>query len=121
MTQELPVIDLALGAKLLDGDEQVAKSMIQELAAILPEGLEDLKSAYEAQDLKRLADIAHYLHGGTCYCGTPRLKAAAIALEKRAKTSESFHEMRTSFESLCAEIDAVVDACENGLDVGERC
>lgn len=109
MEAELPVIDLELGAKLLDGDEAIARSMIKELAAILPESLQDLQNAFRAKDIKKLADVAHYVHGGACYCGTPRLKAAALALEKQAKAAQSFQDMAMPYQHLCQEIQAVID------------
>lgn len=105
---ELPVIDLELGAKLLGSNEQVAKTMIKELIAILPENLQALKAAYTEANLKKLADIAHYVHGGSCYCGTPRLKSAAMALEKQAKTAPSVQALQAAYQQLCQEILNVI-------------
>lgn len=108
MTEELPVIDLDLGAKLLSSDKQVAKDMILKLIAMLPESVQDLNAAFAAEDIKKIGAVAHYVHGGSCYCGTPRLKAAALALEKSAKTAQSLQDLQAAYQNLCEEIQRVI-------------
>lgn len=109
MVEELPVVDLELGAKILDGDEYQAKDMIKKLISTLPHDLKELQNAYTLQDNKKLADIAHYLYGGACYCGTPRFKAAAKALEVKAKNAQSVDEIQLVYIHLCEEIEALIE------------
>ncbi len=109
MGKNLPVIDLALGAKLIDRDEEAAKSMIHDLVESLPDVVEDLKKAYKKKDIKQLGNVAHYVHGGTCYCGTPRLKEAAFHLERMARGRHSFQELESAYHLLCKEIDALIE------------
>jgi two-component system sensor histidine kinase BarA len=109
MEKTLPVIDLKLGAKLLNCDEDIAKTMIKELAASLPKALADLKTAYDNQDVKVLGNVAHYIHGGTCYCGTPRLKEATFILERLARGLHPFPELESAYQTVRIEIQSVVE------------
>ncbi len=109
MISELPVIDLELGANLLGCSTQMAVKMIQELAASLPENLQELEKAYAAINISKLASIAHYIHGGSCYCGAPRLKAAAMALEKQAKNKNRLEDLKSVYENLRHEIQSLLD------------
>jgi HPt (histidine-containing phosphotransfer) domain-containing protein len=109
MSESLPVIDLDLGAKLLGCDEPTAKKMIKELSVLLVDNLQALRSAYAAHDIKKVADIAHYVYGGSCYCGVPRLKAAAFVLEKAAIDVPS-PEFPAAYQKLCQEMEAVISA-----------
>ena len=108
MDPNLPVIDLDLGAELLGSDKAAAKKMIKEMAILLIGNLSNLKSAYAEADQKKMGDIAHYVYGGSCYCGTPRLKVAARALEKSIKISGSFAALTPVYQELCNEIEAVI-------------
>lgn len=113
MNEALPVIDLNLGAELLKSDEQTARRMVIELAVILTQNLQDLETAYAALDLAKVENIAHYIYGGSCYCGVPRLKAAAKLLEKAIQNSQTSPEIVSSaYRSLCQEIQAVIAAAE---------
>ena len=108
MDPNLPVIDLDLGAELLGSDKASAKRMIKELAVLLSGNLSSLKLAYAEADRKKMGDVAHYVYGGSCYCGTPRLKVAARALEKSIKISGSLDELTPVYQELCKEIEAVL-------------
>jgi two-component system, NarL family, sensor histidine kinase BarA len=109
MGKNLPVIDLALGARLIDKNEEIAKEMINDLVESLPSALEDLKKAHKKKDIKLLGDVAHYIHGPTCYTGTPRLKEAAFQLERLSRGRHSFQELEAAYHTLCKEIDAVIE------------
>ncbi len=109
MNKKLPVLDLELGAKLINSDQKAAKTMLKDLAASLPKALQQLKSAYDQEDVKQVGNIAHYLHGGACYCGTPRLKEAAFQLERLARGLQPFQELESAYKNLCTEISAVIE------------
>jgi len=47
----------------------------------------------------------HKLHGGTCYCGTPKLKDAAKQLEIAIKSNDKATDRL--YKKLCKEIKAV--------------
>jgi two-component system, NarL family, sensor histidine kinase BarA len=108
MNSTLPVIDLDLGAKILGTDKNSAKKMITDLADMLVGNLKELEEAYGHGDLKKVADLAHFIHGGSCYCGAPRLKAASQVLEIQAKKSKKIEELKSEYKNLCQEIQAVI-------------
>jgi len=78
---KMQTIDLALGAKLVGGDEEFAKEMLAMLIDNLPEHQENMQNAFEKKNLDQLKNEVHKLHGGLCYCGTPHLKSIAKNLE----------------------------------------
>ncbi len=104
------IIDLALGAQLIGGDEAAAKEILALLVTTLPEHQQELTHAFAAGDTEALRKSAHKLHGGTCYTGTPALKDAAAALESAAKTTHDINALKPLYEHLLESIQAVIDA-----------
>src|ERR1043166_1773011 len=103
------IIDLELGAELVGGNIEMAKEMLYHLVVELPEYERELTNAWNKQDRLMLRNVAHKLYGGTCYCGTPRLKEAAKALELHVLGEESEKVLSQSYKSLQQEIKAVID------------
>lgn len=107
--EELPVIDLKLGAELLGANQKIAKEMIEQLAAMLPGDLKKIQSAFLDNDQEALKYMAHYVKGGACFCGTPRLKLAAGRLEDLLHRKTFSHEdIEKAYSQLCLEIDNVI-------------
>lgn len=75
------IIDWELADQLAEGDHAFAIEMMESFIRCLPEFQQDLKTAYDKQDLEKLKRISHKLYGATCYVGTPRVKALAKAIE----------------------------------------
>ncbi len=106
---ELPVIDLELGAKLLGANQDTAKEMIAQLAAMLPEDLTKIQNAFVKRDYETLKNLAHYVKGGASYCGTPRLKYAAAQMEELIHNRSCSNKViETAYHHLCAEINNVI-------------
>jgi len=63
-----------------------APSWLANCSGLLGDSLADsatpLRQALDAGDRARLHDIAHRLHGACLYCGVPRLRDAAVQLER---------------------------------------
>lgn len=108
MISELPIIDLVLGAELLGSTQETAVKMIKELVVCLHENRRDLDLAYTAADIKKIYSLAHYIHGGVSYCGTPRLKESAFALEKAARVAQSLQDLDAAYQELCSVIQLVI-------------
>lgn len=104
----IPVIDLDLGAKILGGTAEAAEKMIAELVKILPGDLEKIQAAFSARDYSALKNLAHYVHGGASFCGTPRLKAAASQLDKIIKPESTYQEIEQAYLALCKEITVII-------------
>jgi len=106
---DTPVIDLELGKTLIDGNESAAKEMLKTLSDLLPQHQKIIEKAYSIRDFISLADETHKIHGGACYCGTPRLKEASKNLEIALKLN-NYDDIDVLYEHLLAEIKAVQDA-----------
>ena len=107
--ESLSIIDWALGAKIINSTKESAKEMLNMLVKTLPEEDEKIKTAYESKDFDRLQFVVHKLHGGTSYCGVPRLKAAAKRLEGILKRKlidqigQNYVALRTEIRNVLAE------------------
>lgn len=101
-------IDWELGLKLAGGRKELAVEMIAMLVAELPENRQEIAHAYDIKDFKQLQMLVHKLHGGTCYCGVPKLKAAAAELENALKARQL-----ANIDTLVMQLDqALVDVLE---------
>lgn len=100
------IIDLTLGAKLVNGDENFAKEMILKLSASLKKEIPLLKKAHTKNEWDTIQAIAHKLRGGASYCGTPRLKEACMELENCLKSKKT--KLREKlFQQLLSEMSLV--------------
>lgn len=105
------VIDLKLGAKLLNGKEDLAKNMVKLLVKSLPQEIKGLQSAYKRNDWETIKSIAHKLRGGASYCGTPRLKTACANLEDHLKVKENQPKLKDAlYKQMIEEIQAIKKA-----------
>lgn len=78
-------IDWQLAVKLAGNKEEFAKEMLSILIKSLNQDISDIKSSLTKQEYSELLRRIHKLHGALCYCGVPRLKAAAAELEAALK------------------------------------
>jgi two-component system, OmpR family, aerobic respiration control sensor histidine kinase ArcB len=105
------VVDLAQGAKAVGGDEKLAREMLHLLIQELKKDRVEMKKSFDDNDMDRLSDIAHRVHGGTHYCGVPRLKKASRQLERvAAKSPIDVDGLTTAYHQLNKEIDLVMQS-----------
>ena len=103
------IIDMKLGTELAGGNEALAKELLKLLVDELPTFQQDLTGAFQKENYETLAKVAHKLHGGTCYTGTPMLKTASKNLEVAAKESEKNSvEIAKLYRLLAEEIQSVI-------------
>jgi two-component system aerobic respiration control sensor histidine kinase ArcB len=101
-----PVLDFESGAKIYSGNTELVKEMLQMLVDSFPDELTRLKKAHQKNDWQTIQVVAHKLRGGACYCGTSRLQAACIHLERYLKTGST--KLREElYQQLLNEIQAV--------------
>lgn len=106
---ELPIMDLALGAKLLGGDNVAqAELMIATLVRMLPGDLGKVTAAFKAHDLITLKEMAHYIRGGISFCGTPRLKKAIARLDDSIRTGVDLQTLKAAYDNFCSEVAMLV-------------
>lgn len=102
--ETLPVIDLALGARLVGNKKDIALEMLGMLVERLPQEVALIKQDYNAQNATALLQHVHKLHGALCYCGVPRLKSLVARLESDLKSN-----IMDSLLSLLNQLDIEVD------------
>jgi two-component system, OmpR family, aerobic respiration control sensor histidine kinase ArcB len=105
-----PVIDVEEGIQVC-GSQTGAREFLEMLVESLPEEREALEAAYLKQDWKRIQELAHKLKGGAAYCGTVRLKAASLHLE-RYLTEKKTEWRDKLYEQLLQEIGNVEQAAK---------
>jgi CheY-like chemotaxis protein len=82
------VIDLDLGAKIMEADRETAKKMIMLLLESADSDLNLLENAHNQHDWTKIRELAHKLRGGAAYCGTPRLYQAFSYLNDYLKDGQ---------------------------------
>ena len=73
----------------MGGDRDLAKEMLELQLSKLPEDLKTIESSFKAKDYDTLLHCVHKLHGGLCYVGLPKLKAACAELEQALKRNKA--------------------------------
>ncbi len=110
--EEDKIIDLKLGAKLINGDENKAKETLKFLIDMLPDYEKQLKENFRNNDFEELKNIAHKLKGATAYCGAPRLKQVAKILEEKIRLTDKpeKEKIKPLYKSLLSEINNLTKA-----------
>jgi len=85
MANEKRVIDWELGTKLAGNKREFAEEMLNLFVKTLASELTAMKTLKESKNYTDLLKRIHKLHGASCYCGVPRVKEAAAALETSLK------------------------------------
>lgn len=89
------VIDWQTCLKVAGNQVDLAKDMLISLLKELPSAQQKINNAYSDNDLKRLKDEVHRLHGACCYCGVILLRKTVSDFEKAINRKDekaiSFH------------------------------
>ncbi|TFH85443.1 response regulator [Billgrantia azerbaijanica] len=80
------VVDLALGTRLANGSESLARELLEGLVRSLPESDTAIRAALSSGDEEALLDAVHALNGACRYCGAPELALVAETLETRLRS-----------------------------------
>lgn len=108
--QGLPIFDEPLALKRCGGRVDAAREMQSMLVSGLNHDTAQLGRLSQTGDLSGLLEVVHKLHGGTRYCGVPRLEKAAGELERSLKQEVPEELIAQRLETLLTEIMAVQDA-----------
>jgi CheY-like chemotaxis protein len=109
--REKPVIDLILGAELVDSDIRKAQGMLAIFIYLLSDAQHAIQQAYYAKDIQNLIAEVHKLYGAACYCGVPRLIEALFKLETALK-SNKYQNIAPLYQDLMKEIQQLMDEYE---------
>jgi two-component system sensor histidine kinase BarA len=80
-SHDAEVYDLALATKIAGGNPKIAAELLALLLKELPAQWEALNQAFTSDNLKKLHEVNHKLHGSARCCGTPALINATRDLE----------------------------------------
>ena len=107
------MFDAQLAHRRAGGREELAGEMLEMLLTSLNTDRPAISAAFDSEDDDALLEKVHKLHGATRYCGTPRLEAAAKALEEALKTGSDREHTGTLVSDLCDEIVALEHYCQS--------
>ena len=79
--KNIPSSDWNLSMQLAVGNEKLATELFNMMIASLPTEQQLINEAVSNNNLTRLRELIHKLHGGCCYTGLPRLKYIVKQLE----------------------------------------
>jgi two-component system, NarL family, sensor histidine kinase BarA len=75
-------LDWDLSLKLVAGNSNLAKDLMQAMLISLPEEQKAINNYFNNKQLPQLREQIHRLHGGCCYTGFSKLKNITKYLEK---------------------------------------
>ena len=98
--------------QLSNNKEDLAKDLLDMLAQELPTYQSELKKAVENNDLNKLQQHSHKLHGACSYTGVPRLRQLTAQLESQTKSHQK-EQLTALVHQIDLEINEVLSAIKN--------
>jgi len=105
---QLPIIDLDLGASLMNNDRKIAEEMLDYLMSELPTTKTLLIQLSHEKNWLEVKNQVHKLRGALCYCGVPRLKLVADNLEIALQDNDA--DAQLLYNRLIREMDNLLTA-----------
>ena len=96
------LVDIGESLSLANQDPNLARDLLRMLLKGLHEDEQELSRMHQESDCQGLFERVHRLHGGCCYCGVPRLRAATEQLQELLRPIQEEVEARAdsaAFES----------------------
>lgn len=94
------VFDAQLALANSNQNPELAAELFKMLLDSLAADIQAIITAWETEDFAELLERVHKLHGGTKYCGVPKLTQALNQLETALKTPERSHEWPNLLRSM---------------------
>ncbi|WP_227718237.1 response regulator [Microbulbifer sp. Q7] len=118
------LVDIGESLNLANQDPGLARDLLRMLLKGLHDDEQELARVYRDGDFKALFERIHRLHGGCCYCGVPRLRAASEHLQELLRPVLEHGEdgidgaaLESAFEAVRREIRSLRDwAAEQDLE-----
>ena len=79
------LVDIGESLSLSNQDPKLALDLLRMLLKGLHDDEQALNQLKEARDHKGMFELVHRLHGGCCYCGVPRLRAATEQMQEQLR------------------------------------
>lgn len=105
-------IDWQLCVQKVSGNQQMAEEFLEHFVKELHNNRAEFITAMQENNIKRIGEVAHKLHGACCFCGVPLLQKKVVTLEKQANRAKLADEISNSFADVIVAIDAVINEYE---------
>lgn len=121
LPEKAPKIETTLFSRtdaleLAAGNRKLANELTKMMIGELPDHLENINNALSNNDIERLKQVTHKLHGASRCCGTPALRHAAEQLEQDIDL-EIFEHLEADTRRLIHEIEKLITADEKNITV----
>lgn len=83
------VVDVKLSLKYSNNNYSLARDMLELLLELVKEKRPVAQALYKEKNWPELAELAHKINGGSCYCGVPELQKQAQKLEKALERNQT--------------------------------
>lgn len=109
-------IDWMLCIKKMSGNHALALEFLNRFIEELEKNRVEFLALFHQNNLEKLQQAAHKLHGACCFCGVPTLQKKIMAFEQLAKQANDAHDIaitqtiQTDFYQLIQCIDDVLQA-----------
>jgi two-component system sensor histidine kinase BarA len=88
VNEEQPSFDWSLALKRANQNEDVAKDILQLFVQQLPELVESIENANQAENYSEMQAKIHQLHGACCYTGVPAMLTLCSDMEGALKSKQ---------------------------------
>lgn len=93
--------------RLSNNKTDLAEKLLQMLEDELPSFQKELHQTLQNNDIKKLTDAIHKLHGSCCYTGVPKLRELTSDFESRLKANK-LDQLESRVSQIIFEIDQVL-------------
>ncbi|GAB4035886.1 PAS domain S-box protein [Spirosoma gilvum] len=98
------LFDLTELRSIAQGDEEFVSEMVTMFIDLAPAGLNEIKTAYQANDFKKVGQVAHRLHPSVATLGIHSLTDVLKDMDKNAETYQASQQL----ENLISKLDEVI-------------
>ncbi len=103
----LSSIDWKLSLKNSNGKKDLAKQMLKMLIQSFEESERNISFFLKSNEIEKLIDEVHKIHGATAYCGVPLLKKLTYQYESELKLNGISHEAKLINDLFIEELKSV--------------
>ncbi|GAB3958432.1 PAS domain-containing protein [Spirosoma harenae] len=103
------LFDLSELRSIAQGEEEFVWEMVNLFIEMVPAGIKEMKAAYEANDFKKVSQLAHRLHPSVATLGINSLADVLVDIDKNAETYQTSQRLEELITRLDEVIKEVVD------------
>jgi|GEM_PF-2687963 len=101
------VIDIDMSLHYSNNSPQLAKDMLILLIDMIRKESALFKQYYHEKEWDQLSQLSHKLHGGSCYCGVPKLQSSCKIVDTLLQ-QKHYDNIHTPMETLLSAMEEIV-------------